>query len=70
MLDDALTQGAVHYPTSAPLGIDGTVLLFGHSSYLPVIIHQYYKTFDGIQDLKDGETVSVYSSDIALRLQC
>jgi LPXTG-site transpeptidase (sortase) family protein len=64
LLDDALTQGAVHYPTSAPLGINGTVLLFGHSSYLPVIIHQYYKTFDGIQDLKDGATVSVYSQDM------
>jgi LPXTG-site transpeptidase (sortase) family protein len=64
LLDDALEQGAVHYPTSAPLGINGTVLLFGHSSYLPVIIHQYYKTFDGIQDLKVGSTVSVYSEDL------
>jgi len=66
-LDNALTQGAVHYPTSAPLGINGTVLLFGHSSYLPVVYHSYYKTFDGIQDLKTGAIVSVYSGTTEYR---
>jgi LPXTG-site transpeptidase (sortase) family protein len=60
-LDKALEDGAVRYPTSAQLGADGTVLLFGHSSYLPVVYHQYYKTFNGIQNLKKGEVVSVYS---------
>jgi LPXTG-site transpeptidase (sortase) family protein len=67
LLDDALTQGAVHYPTSADLGVDGTVLIFGHSSYLPVVYHQYYKTFDGIQNLKVGSIVSVYSGDLEYR---
>jgi LPXTG-site transpeptidase (sortase) family protein len=67
LLDDALTLGAVHYPTSAPLGVNGTVLLFGHSSYLPVVYHQYYKTFDGIQDLKTGEIISVYSGTTEYR---
>jgi LPXTG-site transpeptidase (sortase) family protein len=67
VLDQDLTLGAVHYPTSAPLGVHGTVLIFGHSSYLPVVIHQYYKTFDGIQDLKTGETVSVYSATTEYR---
>ena len=62
-LDDALTQGAVRYPTSALLGQNGTVLIFGHSSYLPIVYHQYYKTFDGIQNLKEGDIVSVYSSN-------
>jgi LPXTG-site transpeptidase (sortase) family protein len=69
MLDTALTQGAVHYPTSAELGVNGTVLLFGHSSYLPVVYHQYYKTFDGIQNLKTGETISVYSGTTEYRYQ-
>ncbi|MGC9602136.1 MAG: sortase [Minisyncoccia bacterium] len=67
VLDNDLTLGAVHYPTSAMLGVDGTVLIFGHSSYLPVVIHQYYKTFDGIQDLKTGEIVSVYSATTEYR---
>ncbi|HEY5383104.1 MAG TPA: sortase [Candidatus Paceibacterota bacterium] len=66
-LDQDLTLGAVHYPTSAPLGVNGTVLIFGHSSYLPVVIHQYYKTFDGIQDLKTGQIISVYSGTTEYR---
>jgi sortase (surface protein transpeptidase) len=32
VLDQDLTLGAVHYPTSAQLGVNGTVLIFGHSS--------------------------------------
>lgn len=67
VLDEALKSGAVHYPTSAPLGVNGTVLLFGHSSYLPVVYHQYYKTFDGIQNLKTGQIVSVYSGTTEYR---
>ena len=60
-LDQELTRGAVRYPTSALLGEKGTVLLFGHSSYLPIVYHQYYKTFNGIQNLKTGDIISVYS---------
>ena len=67
VLDKALENGAVHYPTSAPLGVNGTVLLFGHSSYLPVVYHQYYKTFDDIQKLKTGAIVSVFSGTTEYR---
>ena len=62
VLDAALLKGAVRYPGSASLGVDGTVLLFGHSSYLPIVHNQNYKTFDGIQKLRAGEVVSVYSA--------
>lgn len=62
ILDAALLTGAVHYPTSAKLGENGNVVLFGHSSYLPVVHNQAYKTFDGIQNLKVGETIIVYSA--------
>ena len=60
-LDSLLLKGAVRYPTSATLGVEGTVLIFGHSSYLPIVHNQNYKAFDGIQNLKAGDTVSVYS---------
>ncbi len=69
VLDQALLVGAVRYPTSAELGVDGTVLLFGHSSYLPIVHNQAYKTFDGIQNLKTGDIVSVYSSAHEYRYQ-
>lgn len=67
ILDHALLSGAVRYPTSAELGVNGTVLLFGHSSYLPIVHNQAYKTFDGIQDLKTGDIVSVYSGTLEYR---
>lgn len=60
-LDQALLSGAVRYPTSAGLGVQGTVLIFGHSSYLPIVHNQAYKAFDGIQNFKTGDSVSVYS---------
>ena len=67
VLDNDLLSGAVRYPTSGKLGANGTVLLFGHSSYLPVVHNQAYKAFDGIQNLKKGDEVSVYSSTLEYR---
>jgi len=64
-LDNELLKGAVRYPTSAKLGETGNVVLFGHSSYLPVVGNHAYKTFNGIQKLVAGDVVTVYSSDTA-----
>ncbi len=61
VLDEALLKGAVRYPTSAKLGEVGNVVIFGHSSYLPVVRNQAYKTFDGIQKLAVGDVITVYS---------
>jgi len=66
LLDEALKQGAARYPTTALLGAQGTMVLFGHSSYLPITT-SYYKTFDGIQNLKHGDIVSVYSATTEYR---
>jgi LPXTG-site transpeptidase (sortase) family protein len=65
ILDEALLKGAVRYPTSAKLGENGNVVLFGHSSYLPIVNNQAYKTFNGIQKLAAGDTIMVYASDTA-----
>lgn len=65
VLDKKLLSGAVRYPTSAKLGENGNVVLFGHSSYLPVVGNQAYKTFNGIQKLVPGDVVTVYSSGTA-----
>ncbi len=67
VLDSDLLKGAVHYPGSAFLGVNGTVLIFGHSSYLPILNDGAYKTFDGIQNLKSGDIVSVYSATTEYR---
>ncbi len=64
VLDQTLLSGAVRYPTSAKLGETGNVVLFGHSSYLPIVNNQALKTFNGIQKLKAGDRVSVYSENV------
>lgn len=65
MLDKLLLKGAVRYPTSAKLGELGNVVVFGHSSYLPIVNNQAYKTFNEIQKLKQGDVVTIYSSNTA-----
>lgn len=64
-LDHELLSGAVRYPTSAKLGEDGNVVLFGHSSYLPIVKNKAYKTFNDIQKLVAGDTITVYAGDTA-----
>lgn len=61
-LDRHLLKGAVRYPTSAKLGETGNVVLFGHSSYLPVVNNRAFKAFNGIQKLAKGDTITVYSA--------
>lgn len=61
-LDTALLSGAVRYPTSALLGELGTVYLFGHQSYLPVVKNQAFKAFNELQKLTAGDEILVYSA--------
>lgn len=61
VLDEALLSGAVRYPGTALLGEEGTALLFGHSSYLPVVRNKNYQIFNDVQELEKGSVVSVYS---------
>lgn len=68
-LDRALLSGAVRYPGTAELGTNGTMLLFGHSSYLPIVRSRAYKTFNNIQNLEQGDTISVYSDSREYRYQ-
>jgi sortase (surface protein transpeptidase) len=62
-LDSYLSYGAARYPTSATLGEQGNMILFGHSSYLPIVNNKAYKTFDGIQNLAKGALITVYGNE-------
>ena len=61
VLDEYLKKGAVRYPGSGLLGASGNIFLLGHSTSFKVVINQAYKTFVGLKDLKEGDTVSVFS---------
>ena len=64
VLDEALLTGAVRYPTSAKLGEEGNTILFGHSSYLPIVNNVAFKAFNEIQDLKEGDRILVHGESM------
>lgn len=63
-LDAALLSGVVRHPDSAKMGEDGNLFILGHSSYLPVVNNKNFQAFNGIQNLKWGDTITVASKDI------
>jgi LPXTG-site transpeptidase (sortase) family protein len=58
-LDAVLKSGPARYVDSAQLGQKGNILIFGHSSHLPVVHNQMYKAFNKIPDLEVGDSISV-----------
>jgi LPXTG-site transpeptidase (sortase) family protein len=56
-LDAALLNGAVRHPDSATLDREGSVFILAHSSYLPTVLNKNFQAFNGIQNLKFGDTV-------------
>lgn len=62
-LDQSLLSGVVRYPTSGVLGENGNVVIFGHSSYLPVVKNDNFKAFNGLEKLTAGEIIQVYGED-------
>jgi len=63
-LDSALLSGVVRHPDSATMADEGNLFLLGHSSYLPVVTNKNFQAFNGIQNLKWGDTIRVASKDI------
>lgn len=64
VLDAALLKGAVHYPGSGTLADVSNMLIFGHSSHLPVVNNQNFRAFNDLEDVEVGETVRVESGDM------
>ena len=59
ILDDALLKGAVRYPGSGDLESKNTMLIFGHSSYLPVVHNKAFQSFNNIQKLVKGDIITL-----------
>ena len=58
-LTEMLKDGPVRYVDSAKLGEKGNVLIFGHSSQLPVVNNRMYKAFNRVPELKEGDTITL-----------
>lgn len=62
ILNNFLTKGAVRYPGSGLLGGNGNIFLFGHSTGFKIVNNQAYKTFNGIEKLKKGDLIHLFSN--------
>ncbi len=63
-LNQSLLTGVVRHPDSANLNQKGSVLIFGHSSYLPKVINKNFQAFNGIQNLAWGDLIEVNSDNL------
>ena len=62
VLDIALEKGPVRYVDSALLNVPGNMLIFAHSSHLPVVRNQMFKAFNRLPELTPGDTIVVEGS--------
>lgn len=60
VLDELLKKGPIRYMDSAKLGEHGNMLVFAHSSELPVVRNQMYKAFNAVAELEVGDTISLF----------
>ena len=62
-LDALLKNGPARYVDSAELGVNGNVLIFAHSSHLPIVKNKMFQAFNNIPDLKQGDLVTLTGAD-------
>ncbi len=66
-LNAALLSGAVRYPGSGTLDQDANMFIFAHSSGLPIVHNQAFKSFNRLGELQLGDEIDVYSADAIYR---
>lgn len=63
VLDEALNNGPVRYVDSAKLGERGNMLIFAHSSHLPIVHNKMFQAFNRISELKPGDGIQIKGED-------
>ena len=58
-LDALLQNGPARYTDSAKLGEVGNMIIFAHSSHLPIVHNKMYQAFNKIPDLKKGDSITL-----------
>jgi len=62
-LDALLQNGPARYVDSAKLGESGNMILFAHSSHLPIVHNQMFKAFNRIPELQAGDSITIVGDD-------
>lgn len=62
-LDALLQNGPARYVDSAKLGSSGNMIIFAHSSHLPIVHNQMFKAFNRIPELKAGDSITIVGDD-------
>lgn len=63
-LDALLQNGPARFATSATLGdTKGNVIIFGHSSHLPIVHNKMFQAFNQVPNVKEGSTITIEGSD-------
>lgn len=68
-LDAALLNGVIRHPDSATFAEEGNMFIMGHSSYLPTVHNRNFQAFNGIQNLKFGDTITIESKNLVYTYQ-
>jgi LPXTG-site transpeptidase (sortase) family protein len=58
-LDALLQKGPARYADSAELGVAGTMIIFAHSSHLPIVHNKMFRAFNKIPELKAGDSIAL-----------
>jgi LPXTG-site transpeptidase (sortase) family protein len=62
-LDALLKNGPAHYVNSADLGQSGNLIIFAHSSHLPIVTNKMFQAFNNVPNLNAGDSITVVGSD-------
>lgn len=62
-LDALLVNGPARYVDSAKLGVPGNVLIFAHSSHLPIVHNQMFRAFNRVPELTAGDAITLTDAD-------
>lgn len=62
-LDTLLSDGPARYVDSAELGETGNMVVFAHSSHLPIVHNKMFQAFNQIPNLKAGDAITIVGQD-------
>lgn len=62
-LYEQLKDGPERYVESAPLAVAGNMIIYGHSTSLPIVRNQMYKAFNNISKLASGDIITITGDD-------